>query len=303
VRISNALALVCLTTGVALADEPTGDATEVEVPDPSTPPAAPAQAAPPARTDENRLEPIGWKYLYDGGAIPFFWVPAGVTLGLALFAEPPATPRLFSETEGGAEPKDDTVPNVAVAVYVVAGLGAIAAIPVARSVRAFHLKGYAEAMTTTATLTEVAKVTFGRHRPSWTPATDEADMRKSFFSGHASLTFGTSTYLGFYLHDHVFSEWRDPGQAFAAWELLPLGALAAGSVAVAASRVHDNRHNVSDVVTGAVVGTGISVGIYLWQESRYQSALAHAQRPREASLFERVRLVPSTDSVHVVGQW
>lgn len=293
-RLSNALVVVCLSSRLAAADE----AVPRSTPAPAT--AAPATAAP---ANENRLQPLGWKYLYDGGAIPFFWLPAGVTLGLALFAEPPETPRLFSETEGGAEPKGDTVPNLAVAVYIVAGLGAIAAIPVARSVRAFHLKGYAESTMTTAALTEIAKVTFGRHRPSWTPATDEPDMRKSFFSGHASLTFGTSTYLGFYLHDHVFSEWRDPGQAFAAWELLPLGTLAAGSVAVAASRVHDNRHNVSDVITGALVGTGLSTGFYLWHESRYRRALAHAKQPREAGLFERVRLVPSTDSLHVIGQW
>jgi PAP2 superfamily len=248
-----------------------------------------AHAQSAASSGDSHESGVTWHYLYDGGMLPFFYVPMAVALGVRLFADPPPTPRLFSATEGGAPFHADTVPESAVALYAVTGAAAVILLPTNKWARLYHLKGYGEAMMTNAMLTEVAKVTFGRHRPHWMPGMD-ADSRSSFFSGHSSFTFATSTYLGLYLHGHVFSKWRDPGQSYAWWETLPLGVLAGGSVAVAASRVHDNRHHPSDVITGAAVGTSVSAAFYLWQDSRYRRS-AHLQ------------LVPSANGLSLAGSW
>jgi membrane-associated phospholipid phosphatase len=259
-----------------------------------------------------RSSGTNWSYLYDGGALPFVWGTLGVALGFRIFVDPPDTPRLFSEDEGGAMPEDDTVPEAAVAAYVIVGMGALVAVPVRDRVRAYHLKGYAETVMTTAALTEMAKAIFGRHRPTWTASNPDDDLRRSFFSGHSSFTFATSTYLMLYLHGHVLASWREPGQAFAWWEVLPLGGLAAGSFAVAASRLGDSRHHRSDVITGAAVGTGMATLFYWWQEARYRRSVARDEGPAATALgAERLpwlaglRIVPTLDNpgVLVMAVW
>lgn len=223
--------------------------------------------------------------LYDGEAFAFMYLPLALTVGLHFWVEPPTTPRLFDPAEGGQSFDGNTVPEAWVMGYVGASALTIALVP--EEGRWLHLKGFAEAQLTTLALTEVAKNTFGRHRPHYGGNT-VVDERRSFFSGHASMTFVTSTYLGAYLHGHVFSRWRDVDQSFAWWELAPLGALAAGSVAVAYSRIIDHRHHPSDVVTGAAVGTGLAAVFYLWQESR-------VSRHSETTLT----VVPTADGVTV----
>ncbi len=89
-----------------------------------------------------------------------------------------------------------------------------------------------------------------------------------------------------YLHGHLFSRWRAPGQAFAWWELVPDAALAAGSVWVAVTRVQDNQHNPSDVIAGAAVGTACSVAFYTWQEHRYRA------KKRELAGGHQLALMP-----------
>jgi membrane-associated phospholipid phosphatase len=248
--------------------------------------------------DANGSPPIGWSYLYDGGAVPFLWGSMAVALGVRVFVDPPETPRLFPASEGGQAREDDTVPEAAVAAYVAGGFGVLVLAPIGEHARAYHLKGYGEAIFTTAALTEVAKATFGRHRPHWTPeTTSDDDARRSFFSGHASFTFATSTYLALYLHDHVLSDWREPGESFAWLELLPLGALAAGSAAVAISRLGDSRHHPSDVITGAVVGSSVSAAFYLWQEARWRRS---REGPRSQA---RVTPVIDARGVSLAGWW
>ncbi len=211
----------------------------------------------------------GWSYLYDGGAVPFFYVPLAVTLGLQLFAEPPSTPRWFSSDEGGAPFTGDTVPNWAVTAYTLAGAGVVALVP--GEARWIHAKGYAQAVMTTAALTSIAKFTFGRRRPHYSDPT-VPEERVSFFSGHSSLFFATSTYLSLYLNKRVFSRYRPADSVMAWWELLPYGAMLGGSTFVAMSRVSDNRHHKSDVITGGLVGAATASIFFWWQDTRYERA-------------------------------
>jgi PAP2 superfamily protein len=87
-----------------------------------------------------------------------------------------------------------------------------------------------QAQILTELLVEPIKFATGRQRP-------DASNHQSFPSGHAAVTFATATVIERHLG------WRKSviGYAIASY--------------VAASRLHDNRHYLSDVIFGAAVGT------------------------------------------------
>jgi membrane-associated phospholipid phosphatase len=248
-------------------------------------PVSVARADAEARVDDD----IGWEYLLDGGAVPFVYATGITALSLRLLVEPPETPRFFSESEGGEAFSSDTISEAAVTGYLSLGALTVGLVPADDS-RMFHLKGYAEAILTTLALTEISKATVGRHRPHFSPDETDPDQRRSFFSGHSSLWFATSTYLGLYLNAHVFSRWRDDDD-FAFWTFVPAAALLGGSIYVASTRVDDNRHHLSDVLVGAGVGTATSLIFYWYQESRYRDARARLGAG-EYSVWERIQIAP-----------
>ena len=86
-----------------------------------------------------------------------------------------------------------------------------------------------QAQILTESLVQPLKVATHRERP-------DHSSRRSFPSGHAAITFAGATVL----ERHV--GWRNSLLAYAAASY------------VAASRLHDNRHYLSDVVAGAAVG-------------------------------------------------
>lgn len=233
-------------------------------------PAGPAAAdGSSAGQSSEESPPLGWRYLVDGGAVPFVYVPAAGALVLTLAVEPRAEPLLFDPGEGGAAFRDTIVPGWTLAVASSLSVVAVAAVPAPR--RWYHAKGMAQAILTTRFLTDLSKHVFGRHRPYHDPAVPERSgsaSRLAFPSGHASSTLVLTTYLALYLHDHVFPRWRAPGQAFAWWELVPHAGLAGAAVAVPMSRVLDHHHHPSDMVAGAALGASLAVGFYVWQERR-----------------------------------
>jgi undecaprenyl-diphosphatase len=121
---------------------------------------------------------------------------------------------------------------------------------------------YAEALSMTVALTDLAKISVRRPRPSAYvaqaaldkefgpngPSISATDQSLSFFSGHAALcaaTSATATYLAFA---------RAPG-TWRPWVTLVVGTLL--TTAVSIERVRAGAHFPTDVIAGAIAGAGV----------------------------------------------
>jgi len=115
-----------------------------------------------------------------------------------------------------------------------------------------HSFVFFKAVMYTDALTELIKNTTDRKRP------DNSDNR-SFFSGHTSIAFVTSSFLfeesNALLNDYV----KDPALRISL-KVLSFSALYGWAGYVGYSRIRDNKHYFTDVLTGAAVGT--IIGIY-----------------------------------------
>lgn len=128
-----------------------------------------------------------------------------------------------------------------------------------RSLQNFALDNL-QAQVFTGGLTFITKELFHRSRPynaqgayQWKgPFKGSGDAYQSFFSGHSSLAFSTATMI--FLHSK--RRW---------W--VGLASYGAAS-AIAASRIQQQKHWLSDVVMGAIVGSAVSAYVYRLQEQR-----------------------------------
>jgi hypothetical protein len=228
------------------------------------------------RPQVKRETPPAYRLFLEPDALIFIGGSASLATTTYLTAKPGTDPVGFPSDEGGQLTWGNTIPNWQVAVGT-------ATVPLAIAVssddsRWYHVKGASEALLTTAAITELSKDAFHRHRPRYGPETMGPDDRKSFFSGHASLTLAATTYTALYLRQHVFPSFEGP----VAWLAAPTyAALFALSVWVPYTRIQDNMHHGSDVVTGALVGTTLSTLFYLKQEHRYRHDVTIA--PLDAS--------------------
>ncbi|UJR14055.1 hypothetical protein I4U23_001052 [Adineta vaga] len=136
-------------------------------------------------------------------------------------------------------------------------------------------------------LTNVGKVSFGRHRPHFIPSCfnkttykdfcvdptlwivnytcigeasatvvekDGAfDIRQSFPSGHSSTAFCGLIFLALYIH----KVWRYRHLGLITY-LMETGCFALAAY-IGITRVTDNRHHPTDVLGGAILGTGIAI--------------------------------------------
>lgn len=223
----------------------------------------------PDRSPRRPRRSLDARWFIDGGMIPFVYAPAALAAGVTLALPLPEAPRLFSAYEGGAERRSETIPNYQVGLLA-GGLTLTLGL-FDRDARWYHVKGMVQSIATTAAVTQLAKLSFGRHRPSYNPAVSSSeDDRMSFFSGHSSLTTTSTVYLGLYLRQHAFKPWRGD-RAIAWWEIPAYASLAALTVYVPYTRVADHKHHLSDVVTGASVGAASAVMFYWYQESRFRA--------------------------------
>ncbi len=253
----------------------------------------PTAVGTPLENEAEEFSPaLSMDYLWDGGALPFIYGSALFTLGVRLFIEPPEDPRFFSSSEGGASVSSDTVPEVAMAGFALSGAGLIAAIP--GPSRWYHLKGYAQATITNLAITELAKNVVGRHRPTFSGDLNDTDSRRSFFSGHASVAATSSVYLGLYLGLNVLPR-LSPTQAGIYGTLGAVG-LATVLVGVPLSRLKDNRHHLSDVLTGSFVGAASAIAFYTYQQMRYQ----HDREGFRDTKQSRLMLVPDLQNRGIV---
>jgi len=127
-----------------------------------------------------------------------------------------------------------------------------------------NTKAYIQAVAFTSFTTSLTKNVFGRKRPSYDnfPAKErENDGRKSFLSGHSSVSFCTATYGSMFIYSSVGDRnnpWQLAGKITAAIGLHTLAGY------VAWTRVNDNWHHTSDVVAGSLTGSAIGAAVFLW---------------------------------------
>jgi membrane-associated phospholipid phosphatase len=127
---------------------------------------------------------------------------------------------------------------------------------------------YAGTLATTLFLTELSKVVFSRQRPDYADRQrlgldDDLmnDGRKSFWSGHSSMSFASAVFQAWHLADLGLDRGRGLGARVGLWGGATLLTTTAGWVAY--TRIEDGRHHVSDVLTGAVVGTVLGTFGYI----------------------------------------
>lgn len=133
-----------------------------------------------------------------------------------------------------------------------------------------NIKGFYEAVAYNHFVTVITKIGIGRKRPSYEnyPESEkENDGRKSFISGHSSTAFVIATYSSLYIAEHS-------GDNNDTVNLLLKGGIIAASFSAATytawSRVHDNRHHVSDVIAGGTVGVVSGVTAYMHQNGWFK---------------------------------
>lgn len=81
------------------------------------------------------------------------------------------------------------------------------------------------------------------------------DSRKSFPSGHASVSWYGMTFLVIYIHLRISHRWRKFRPLFA---LLQTVALCV-AMYIGVSRIQDNAHRPVDIIAGAVIGISFAV--------------------------------------------
>jgi len=216
-------------------------------------------------TDATDSDGLGPSYLWDGGALPFIWAPLAGRILLDAYGKPRATPLGFDPNEGGAEPSDWQVPGWG--ITALGGVSALGMIAGGDDSRYFHVKGLTQALSTGVLVTGLIKVAVGRHRPDWDPDINTDGSRRSFPSGHTTQAFAIATYTILYLHGHVF----DDDDGVSAGEAAAYGTIALGAFALAGERVYNNRHHLTDVTVGGLLGSATSTLFYLYQNGRFRN--------------------------------
>lgn len=118
--------------------------------------------------------------------------------------------------------------------------------------------------------------TFGRYR--------------SYYSGHTSLSFASASLVcTHHLHLNLFANGFADGAAC-------ISAFAAAA-ATGTLRIVGDQHYASDVISGAVLGTGIGLGLPWLLHYRRGSGTSDAK----TSAGLRVQLVPTTNGAQAVG--
>jgi membrane-associated phospholipid phosphatase len=232
-------------------------------------------------------------YLWDGGALPFIWGALAGRLVLEQSFSPRDEPLWFSDEEGGAANASWEIPGWGVSAL--GGVAAVGFIGHGDSSRWYHVKGLAESLATGCFVTGALKLTFGRHRPSYVEG-DPAGEQRSFPSGHSTQAFAIATYSILYLRGHVFGP-RQHGR-ISGGEIAVYTGITLAAGALAGERVIHNRHHLTDVTVGALLGIAASTAFYTYQERRYRRHAA-----RETTLHLTPVVTTESASVQLGFSW
>lgn len=122
----------------------------------------------------------------------------------------------------------------------------------------FKFVRFHQALLYNTVITHLAKRNLSRTRPDGSDA-------QSFFSGHASTAFATSTFLYLELNDfinHAAAHGNLPLLSRENWKRLSGATLFGWAAYVGYSRIHDRKHYPTDVVAGALAGALVSYFVY-----------------------------------------
>lgn len=103
-----------------------------------------------------------------------------------------------------------------------------------------------------------------------------AGARKSFPSGHSSLSFACFVYLTLYMAHRL--QITNPKTTCRAAKLGALSLPIMTAALVAASRLVDHHHFYADVLAGAVLGTGVAVAVWTARKKELEAARTRVQR-------------------------
>jgi len=116
------------------------------------------------------------------------------------------------------------------------------------------------------------------------------DARKSFPSGHSSISFTCFIYLALYMALKL--KIHKLGTSLKTLRYLLLSIPVGIGAFVAISRIIDNHHNFDDVVAGSCLGTGIAVAVWL---GRYREIESYSSDDSQAD-SEHTLPLSSNDS-------
>ncbi|MBD3297673.1 MAG: phosphatase PAP2 family protein [candidate division Zixibacteria bacterium] len=191
--------------------------------------------------------------------------------------EPPAIDRWFrNHLHGSERPRTNFLDNnFGSAISPITALVIMSAIDIDREEFAHDIPMFLAGVVATKGLTDLTKGLVGRTRPCCRAINiDEYQDPKSheghshsFFSGHASSVFFTSTFLNRRLRRHMRQEWTT--DEYRIGRVLSPIITFSWATFVGMSRVHADRHYFTDVAAGALAGAVMGELFYrLAYESR-----------------------------------
>ena len=150
-------------------------------------------------------------------------------------------------------------PAVTFGIYGLNGVAAYVGRPIWGRNSDHELLALIEAYAVTVGATQAAKLSIGRVRPEYelervpVPAQPDREATLSFFSLHASSSFCLAAFVSRDVGDHFVTRGVDPALA----RLVPSVVLYGAAGAIALSRIIDQKHYLTDVGLGAIVGAGV----------------------------------------------
>jgi membrane-associated phospholipid phosphatase len=207
--------------------------------------------------------------------------------GVAAFVEfyfsktPVWTDHPLLQTKTHGEYKQETISDIwlyPIGLIMVGGIGLMPNSGGIMDREAYiHAKGFIEtSFAILPLIDEVVKHIVGKKRPNYDSGMelyaegkniDVNDLRKSFWSGQAAMSFGMATYFDLYLLRNVVAD--DSRSLF--WKIpLSMGTCALASY-ISYTRVTDNLHEPVDVVAGGLAGAIVSSCMYFLNEKRIRN--------------------------------
>lgn len=225
-------------------------------------------------------------------------VLAGGTIALSKWASPRIVEINIGADAYGAKKNGEIVPTYALGILAVLLPGALFCVlefGLMRTPRVFFgvlstfFLGVAESAGLTLLITTGLKLIVGRPRPFFRQICGEfvpntfkctgdpaavADARKSFPSGHSSLSFAVFVYVALYMATRMRLSSVETRFKSIKLTLIFVPVFIAALVAV--SRVLDFHHNYSDIVAGSALGACIAATVWSARSAHFQQALRNS---------------------------